>query len=184
MVLLVKNGMTMAASVKRSISLSQTASDTLEDLVRIAGQDRSAVIEAAIRQLASLSESAVLQAVRETLDTKRAGTPSGWRSLFWGELVEQFHLPPNVYAFASNQPYGPRTFDGCQVVFLLPNTDGIEDGTLSVHVFESAQPDMQSSLAMTWQYSLRQSPFEAARKTAEWIQRRKGSTSPKSESAT
>jgi len=171
------NGKQMAFSVKRSISLSQSSSDRLEELMLLSRSDRSAVLEAAIHQLASLSEKDVIRTVREALDAKRAGTPSGWRSLFWTALAEAFGLAPDAFALTSNRPYGPRTLGGCQVVFLLPNIAGTEDGTLTVHAFENARVGISSSMAMTWQYVLRQSPFDAARKTAEWINERKISKS-------
>jgi hypothetical protein len=162
----------VAVSIKRSISLSQHSSDQLEELMRLSRSDRSAVLEAAIHQLASLSDHDVIRSVREALDAKRAGTPSGWRSLFWKALAEAFALKPDAFAFLSNQPYGPRTLGGCQVVFLLPNLRGTEDGTLTVHSFEDPRAGISSSVAMTWHYELRQSPFDAARKTAEWINER------------
>lgn len=155
--------------VKRSISLSPAISKILEGFVRVTGQDRSAVIEAAIQQFSKLDAIQIVQAVWDAVEFKRSGTPSGWRSVFWGALVAEFNLPADVFAYASNQPYGPRTIGNIQVVFLLTSAHGDEAGPLVAHAFQYVSSDDHQGQAKTWQFALADSPIDAAQKVAHWI---------------
>ena len=153
--------------MKRSISLSVLADDQLQALAVKAKATPSAVVETAIRVLAGLSDDELTNAILATKYGKRALTPSRWRSAFWETLSKQMGV--DYSGFEGRLPYGPRTFRGCHVVFLLPNMDGREDGTLTVHAFEDAAALSRAPKTHRWEYRVGDDVRDAAALTAAWI---------------
>jgi hypothetical protein len=153
--------------MKRTISLSNPAETQLKALAAKTDATPSTIVETAIRLLADLADGELANAVLVTQFGKRALSPARWRSAFWETLSKQMGV--DYSAFEGRLPYGPRTFRGCHVVFLLPNIDGREDGTITVHAFEDAAGKSTPPETYRWDYRVGDDVRKAAALTAAWI---------------
>jgi hypothetical protein len=155
--------------MKLSISLSEGIGNLLHDLVVRHNSNPSAVVETALRMFGDISHSERERAVRETHASKRALTASGWRSVFWTVLAEEF----DTVDFDNNRGervMAPRRYGGFQVNFLLSDIQNSNPDALIVHIME--QPPYTEKtryIGDTTEYRLEDSVYQAARRTATWI---------------
>lgn len=156
--------------MKLSISLTDSIAKTLSSTAKDSDTSVSSVIESALRRFEALPASEQKKAIRETHGYKRALTRTGWMSVFWEILADEFgrtdfaHGDPDRVAVL-------RTYDGFCVVFLdnWSSVDDAERGELIVHIFES--PGGQHGPVDTTRYQQTDSVFNAARSTADWIRK-------------
>jgi len=157
-------------TMKRSISLTDTTDETLANLSASTGFTPSDVTEAALLHFATLNAVDLKRSVAQVVDAKRVSTLAGWRGLFLRQLAETLGFQNFVYD--SRRVFAPYQFNGCQVVFLLPNIRGAEDGTLAVHIMESVRLDIKPYRQpenATLFYTLEDSVARAVGEAAAWI---------------
>jgi hypothetical protein len=157
--------------MKVSISLTGDAAATLRNLVERFDSKPSSVVEAAIVQLAALPEPQQARLIRESDSNKKAYTRSRWRTTFWAAMRDEFGI--NLKLRAPERDFAPQTYQGFDIVFLFNSLNDLEpeDGAFIVHIMKS--PHLNTSGAdvrQTFYYPRVNSPYDAAHKTAEWIQ--------------
>jgi hypothetical protein len=138
----------------------------LQDLAAQHDTSASVIVESALRRFAGLPEKDQRRAVVETQASKRSLSASGWRSIFWTALAEEFGTE-DFDRGSGEHVMVLRTHGGFTVNFLLSDVRNLNPDALIVHIWQAgAQPHF---VGTTTEYQLDDSVYEAARKTAEWI---------------
>jgi|GEM_PF-3665576 len=157
--------------MKMSISISDRVARQVGMHVKEHDSNASAVVESALRAFALLSPVERQKLVRETHASKKALTRTGWMSVFWDVIAEEFD--GSDFARGDiDRIMAPRTHSGFTVVFLLHDVrdSATRTADFMVHVFESPPHDANRQYtSQTFSFNMEDSVYDAARRTAAWI---------------
>jgi hypothetical protein len=138
----------------------------LRDLAAQHDTNASVIVESALRRFAGLPEQDQRRAVVETQASKRSLTSSGWRSVFWTALAEEFGTE-DFDRGSGDHVMVLRSHGGFNVNFLLSDIRNSNPDALIIHIWQAGY--QTHFVGTTAEYQLDDSVYEAARKTAEWI---------------
>jgi len=155
--------------MKVCVSLTDPVVERANALASAYDSNLSTVVEAALHSFEAMPDKERVRIVRQTHGRKRALTRTGWMSVFWEVLGEEFGIPDG-YRGTPDHVYAARTYDGYYVIFLRPHANESEGerDDLIVHIFEVADENA-SGHGITKHYKFEHNVYDAARETYRWI---------------